>query len=78
MCIERVSLQQGLSAGTVITKKTKEPNNRVLLGVLLFGCVVSFVVCNLCLDIPTEGTVKQGLITGITEVENQNLSQVHP
>ena len=23
-------------------KKTKEPNNRVLLGALLFGCVVSF------------------------------------
>ena len=59
-------------------KKTKEPKNRVLLGALLFGCVVSFGVCNLCLDIPTEGTVKQGLTTGITEVKNQNLSQVHP
>ena len=58
-------------------KKTKEANDRVLLGVLLFGCVVSFGVCNLCLDIPTEGTVKQGLTTGITEVKNQNLSQVH-
>ena len=32
-------------------KKTpKESNNRVLLGALLFGCVVSFGVCNLCLD----------------------------
>ena len=31
-------------------KKTKEPNDRVLLGALLFGCVVSFGVCNLCLD----------------------------
>ena len=59
-------------------KKQKEPNNRVPLGALLFGCVVSFGVCNLCLDIPTEGTVKQGLTTGITEVKNQNLSQVHP
>ena len=33
----------------------------VHLGALLFGCVVSFGVCNLCLNIPTEGTVKQGL-----------------
>ena len=31
-------------------KKTKEPKNRVLLGALLFGCVVSFGVCTLCLD----------------------------
>ena len=46
----------GLSAGTVITKETKEPNNRVLLGALLFGCIVSFVLRNLCLGIPTEGT----------------------
>ena len=29
--------QLGLSAGTVITKETKEPNNRVLLGALLSG-----------------------------------------
>ena len=28
-------------------KNTKEPNNRVLLGALLFGCIVSFVVSNL-------------------------------
>ena len=34
----------GLSAGTVITKETKVPNNRVLPGALLFGCIVSFVV----------------------------------
>ena len=34
----------GLSAGTVITEETKVPNNRVLLGALLFGCIVSFVV----------------------------------
>ena len=33
----------GLSAGTIITKETKGPNNRVLLGALLFGCIVSFV-----------------------------------
>ena len=33
-----------LSAGTVITKETKVPNNRVLPGALLFGCIVSFVV----------------------------------
>ena len=40
----------GLSAGTVITKETKATNNRVLLVVLLFGCIVSFVEHNLCLD----------------------------
>ena len=39
----------GLSAVTMITKEAKEPNNRVLLGALLFNCFVSFVVCNLCL-----------------------------
>ena len=57
-------------------KKTKEPKNRVLLGALLFGCVVSFVVCNLCLD-----TYRRDRKTGfdrITEVKNQNLSQVYP
>ena len=31
-------------------KKAKEPNDRVLLRALLFGCVVSFGVCSLCLD----------------------------
>ena len=36
-----------LSAGTVLTKETKESNNRVLLGALLFGCIVSFVLPNL-------------------------------
>ena len=36
----------GLSAGTIITKVTKKPNNRVLPGALLFGCVASFVVHN--------------------------------
>ena len=44
----------GLSAGTVITKETKVPNNRVLLGTLLFGCIVSFVVV-ICDLLPTEG-----------------------
>ena len=43
-------LSWGLPAGTVITKETKEPNNRVLLGILLFGCIVSFVVRNLWLS----------------------------
>ena len=41
--------QLGFSAGTVITKETKEPNNRVLLGALLSGSFGSFVVRNLCL-----------------------------
>ena len=36
----------GLSADTVITNETKEPNHR---GALLFGCIVSVVVRNLCL-----------------------------
>ena len=40
----------GLSAGTIITRETKETNNRALLVVLLFGCIVSFVERNLCLD----------------------------
>ena len=39
----------GLSGVTVITKDTKEPNNRVLLGVFLIGLIVSFVERNLCL-----------------------------
>ena len=34
----------GLSAGTVITKEKKDQNNRVPLGPLLFGGIVSFVV----------------------------------
>ena len=33
-----------VNVGTVITKETKEPNNRVFLGPLLFGCTVYFVV----------------------------------
>ena len=40
------SYQSGLSAGTIITKETKKPNKRVpLQRALLFGCIVSFVVC---------------------------------
>ena len=38
----------GLSAGTVIEKEIKEPNVKVLLGALLFGCNVSSIVRNLC------------------------------
>ena len=57
-------------------KKQQQPKNRVLLGALLFGCVVSFVVCNLRLN-----NYRRNHKTGfdcITEVKNQNLSQVHP
>ena len=45
----QLSQQSGLSAGTIITKETKKPKNRALLGALLFGYMVSFVVCNLYL-----------------------------
>ena len=38
----------GLSAGTVIKKEIKEPNVKVLLGALLFGCNISSIVRNLC------------------------------
>ena len=47
----------------------------VHLWALLFGCVVSFGVCNLCLD-----KYRRNRKTGfdyITEVQNQNMSQVH-
>ena len=37
-----------VSTVAVITKQTKEPNNRVLLRALLFGYIVS-LHCNLCL-----------------------------
>ena len=41
----------GLSADTVITKESEEPNNRVLLGALLFGFIISFIVHYLYLSI---------------------------
>ena len=48
----------------------------VHLWALLFGCVVSFGVCNLCLN--TYRRNRKTEFDCITEVENQNLSQVHP
>ena len=57
-------------------KKTRESNNRGLLGALLFGCVVSFVVCNLRLN--TYRRNRKTEFDCIAEVKNQNLSQVHP
>ena len=48
-------------------KKTKEPNNRVLLRALLFGCVVSF---------DTYRRNRKARFDCITEVKNQNLSQI--
>ena len=48
----------------------------VHLRALLFGCVVSFGVCNLCLN--TYRRNRKTEFDCITEVENQNLSQVHP
>ena len=57
-------------------KKTKEPNDGVLLRALLFGCVVSFGVCHLCLD-PYRRNRKTRFDC-ITKVKNQNLGQVYP
>ena len=51
------SYQSGLSAGTVITKETKEPDKRVpLQRALLLGFILSFAVRNLCL-----GTYRRSL-----------------
>ena len=76
-CVYWVGVRTAGSFITIITKKkTKEPNDRVLLGALLFGCVVSFGVCNLCLD--TYRRNRKTRFDCITEVKNQNLSQVYP
>ena len=40
-----------------ITKESKESNKRFLLGTLLFGCIVSFVVRNRCLG--THGSTEK-------------------
>ena len=58
------SYQLGLSAGTAITKETKELNKRVLLQrALLFGCIVSFVVKYvICALVPTEGTYQSVVV----------------
>ena len=62
----------------VITKK-KQRNQTIEFSWGLYCLVVLFLlVYVICASIPTEGTVKQGLTTGVTEVKNQNLSQVHP
>ena len=51
----------GLSAGTVITKETKESNKRILMGAFLFSCIVFllkvFESTVICASVPTEGTV---------------------
>ena len=52
----------GLSAGTVITKETMEPNNRVLLKALLFGCIVSFVIRYRCLGTKENKTLNRILV----------------
>ena len=59
----------GLSAGTVITEETKVPNDRVLLGALLFGCIVSFVVV-ICDSLPTEG-IELSLLNTKSYVQNK-------
>ena len=45
------------SKGNVITKETKERNNRVRLGALLFVCNVSYVLRNLCLGTYTRNQI---------------------
>ena len=45
------------SKGNVITKETKERNNRVYLGALLFVCNVSYVLRNLCLGTYTRNQI---------------------
>ena len=64
---------------TIITKKKNNNNQRIEFSWGLYCLVVLFLLLYvICASIPTEGTVKQGLTTGITEVKNQNLSQFHP
>ena len=46
----------GLSAVTMITKEAKEPNNRVLLGALLFIIVLFLLLYVIFALVPTEGT----------------------
>ena len=45
------------SKGNVITKETKERNNRVHLGALLFVFNVSYVLRNLCLGTYTRNQI---------------------
>ena len=45
------------SKGNVITKETKERNNRVHLGALLFVCNVSYVLRSLCLGTYTRNQI---------------------
>ena len=45
------------SKGNVITKETKERNDRVHLGALLFVCNVSYVLRNLCLGTYTRNQI---------------------
>ena len=60
-------------------KKKNNNNQRIEFSWGLYCLVVLFLLLYvICASIPTEGTVKQGLTTGITEVKNQNLSQFHP
>ena len=63
----------------VRSSQKKQRNQRVEFSWGLYCLVVLFLLLYvICSSIPTEGTVKQGLTTGTTEVKSQNLSQVHP
>ena len=53
----------GLSAVTMITKEAKEPNNRVLLGALLFIIVLFLLLYVIFALVPTEGTTKFSEVT---------------
>ena len=63
----------GLSAGTVITKESKEPTNRVLMGAFLFGCIVSFVIRTV---ICASGTVYLDPLYILTPLHNINRQNV--
>ena len=63
----------------VQSSQKKQRNQTIEFSWELYSLVVLFLlVYVICASIPTEGTVKQSLTIGITEVINQNLSQVHP
>ena len=59
------SYQSGLSAGTIITKETKEPDKRVLWGPgIIIAWFYSFFCCTyvICALVPTKGTYQSVMV----------------